>query len=242
MATDTLEKGTILESEDAIAQGQATATAGHGVHKEILGATRETLIVDDVLAKRVVRKYDLRILPVFLLINLFSFIDRVNIGNARILGLATDLQLDVGLRYNIALMCLFVSYCVVELPSNIVCKKLGGHVWIPLLVFTFSILTICTSVVQNVEGLYAIRFLLGCAEGGISPGLVWLLSQFYRRDELGFRTSIYISAASASGAFGGLLAIGLSSIPPWGIIRTWRNIFFFEVSYAGSPSSSSVVD
>lgn len=54
------------------------------------------------------------------------------------------------------------------------------------------------------------------------------LLRSYRRQELGFRTSIYISAASASGAFGGLLAIGLSKIPPWGRINTWRNIFFFE--------------
>lgn len=54
-------------------------------------------------------------------------------------------------------------------------------------------------------------------------------SSSYRRQELGFRTSIYISAASASGAFGGLLAIGLSKIPPWGLIHTWRNIYFFEV-------------
>jgi len=53
----------------------------------------------------------------------------------------------------------------------------------------------------------------------------------YRRQELGFRTSIYISAASASGAFGGLLAIGLSKIPPWGLIHTWRNIYFFEVNH-----------
>jgi hypothetical protein len=56
-----------------------------------------------------------------------------------------------------------------------------------------------------------------------------LISNSYRRHELGFRTSIYISAASASGAFGGLLAIGFSSIPQWGMIQRWRNIFFFEV-------------
>jgi MFS family permease len=222
-----------MDTKDAISYEESAAHTD--VHKEILGATRETIVIDDALAKRVVRKYDLRILPLFLLINLFSFIDRVNIGNARILGLAKDLGLGIGLRYNIALMCLFVSYCVVELPSNILCKKIGGHIWIPLLVFCFSVLTICTSVVQNRQGLYAVRFLLGCAEGGISPGLVWMLSQFYRREELGFRTSIYISAASASGAFGGLLAIGLSSIPRWGLIHTWRNIFFFEVSRHTGP-------
>lgn len=47
---------------------------------------------------------------------------------------------------------------------------------------------------------------------------------------MGFRVSIYISAAGSSGAFGGLLAIGLSKIPQWGMIHTWRNIYFFEVS------------
>jgi MFS family permease len=148
-------------------------------HIETLGATHEVLVIDEAISKRIRRKYDFRILPLFLLINLFSFIDRVNIGNARLLGLAKDLQLAVGLRYNIALMCLFVSYCVVELPSNILCKKVGGHIWIPALVLSFSILTICTSVVQNRGSLYAIRFLLGCAEGGISPGLVWMLSQLW---------------------------------------------------------------
>lgn len=151
--------------------------AGDDIHKEVLGATHETIVIDDSISARVVRKYDIRLLPLFLLINLFSFIDRVNIGNARLLGLQKDLELGVGLRYNIALMCLFVSYCVVELPSNIACKKIGGHRWIPFLIFSFSVLTIFTSLVENRHGLYAIRFLLGCAEGGISPGLVWMLSQ-----------------------------------------------------------------
>lgn len=161
-------------------------------HKEVLGATRETLVIDDTLSKRVVRKYDYRILPLFLLINLFSFIDRVNIGNARLLGLQADLELGVGLRWNIALMCLFVSYCVVELPSNIACKKLGGHIWIPFLISVFALLTICTAVVENRHGLYAVRFLLGCAEGGISPGLVWMLAQLsvYHKSTLQRLTNI----------------------------------------------------
>ncbi|KAF7617477.1 hypothetical protein AFLA_006400 [Aspergillus flavus NRRL3357] len=156
-----------------------------------------------------------------------SFIDRVNIGNARLLGLEKDLGLS-GLRFNIALMCLFVSYCVVELPSNILCKIVGGHIYIPTLVLCFGIITMLTSLVEQKGGLYACRFLLGVFEGGISPGLVFMLALFYRRHELGVRTSIYISASSASGAFGGLLAIGLSRIPDWGLIHTWRNIFFFE--------------
>lgn len=150
-----------------------------GTKGGVLGATHEVVTFDPTLSRRIARKFDYRILSVFLLINLFSFIDRVNIGNARLLGLSTDLGLGVGLRYNIALMCLFVSYCVVELPANIVCKKIGGHIWIPFLVVCFGLVTMLTSLVQSHNGLYAVRFILGCLEGGISPGLVFMLAQLY---------------------------------------------------------------
>ncbi|KAL5341375.1 major facilitator superfamily domain-containing protein [Aspergillus crustosus] len=189
---------------------------------EIAGPVKE-----DTETRAIVRKFDLRLLTLFTVINLFSFIDRVNIGNARLLGLQEDLDLS-GLRFNIALTCLLVSYCVVELPSNVLCKLIGGHIYVPILVLCFGLITMFMSLVTNRWGLYACRFLLGVFEGGISPGLVFLLSLFYRRHELGFRTSIYISASSASGAFGGLLAIGLTKIPAWGLIHTWKNIFFFE--------------
>lgn len=63
------------------------------------------------------------------------------------------------------------------------------------------------------------------------PGVSFYLSNFFKRRELFFRVGIYISAASMGGAFGGLLAAGLSKIPTWGTeampIHTWRNIFFF---------------
>ena len=142
-----------------------------------LEAQHTNIVVDESVSKRVVRKYDIHLLIFFVIINLFCFIDRVNIGNVRLLGLAEDLKLNVGLRYNIALMCLFVPYCVVELPANILCKRVGGHIWIPSLVSAFAIITTLTSVVQNRGGLYAARFVLGVVEGGVSPGLIWLLSQ-----------------------------------------------------------------
>ncbi len=169
----TPEKVTIV-SDDHV---EDIKSHGRNIDAGVLGATNEVVTFDGDVSRRIARKYDYRILSVFLLINLFSFIDRANIGNARLLGLQKDLQLAVGLRYNIALMCLFVSYCVVELPSNIICKKVGGHLWIPFLVLTFGTITMFTSLVQSRHSLYAVRFLLGCAEGGISPGLVFMLSQ-----------------------------------------------------------------
>ena len=153
------------------------ADASGDLHEGTLTASGQYVLIDGATSRSIVRKYDIYLLPFFLLINLFSFIDRVNIGNVRLLGLSKDLELAVGLRYNTALECLFVTYCLVELPSNILCKKIGGHIWIPGLVIAFGIITTLTSVVEVRGSLYAIRALLGFVEGGISPGLVWMLSQ-----------------------------------------------------------------
>jgi len=100
------------------------------------------------------------------------------------------------------------------------------------LVFGFGIVSISTAFVKNFEGLVACRAFLGLVEGGTMPGIAFYLSCFYKREELLFRVGIYVSAASMAGAFGGLLAAGLTRIPPWGApgaeLHTWRNIFFFE--------------
>lgn len=109
---------------------------------------------------------------------------------------------------------------------------MGAKYFLPLLVVTFGFISIFTAFVTNYAGLIACRFFLGVAEGGMMPGIAFYLSCFYRRSELMFRIGIFISGAALAGAFGGLLAAGLSSIPRWGMTSTplygWRNIFFFE--------------
>ncbi|KAG8627338.1 hypothetical protein KVT40_004821 [Elsinoe batatas] len=151
--------------------------------------------------------------------------------NARIQGLGTDLKL-VGYQFNWALTVFYVVYGLVEVPSNILLERIGPRWWIPFLVVGFGLISLCTAFVKNFEQLMAMRALLGLFEGGTMPGIAFYLSCFYRRQELLFRIGIFVSAASMAGAFGGLLATGLSLIPAWGVagarIATWRNIFFFE--------------
>ncbi|KAL5318126.1 hypothetical protein ACEPPN_015231 [Leptodophora sp. 'Broadleaf-Isolate-01'] len=173
------------------------------------------------------RKFDLRIMPIVTFIFLFAFIDRSNTGNARLLGMAKDLQLT-GFRFNIVLSAFYTTYILLEVPSNMMCKKFGPKIWLSFLGAGFGIVAMLTSTVSSFEGLVATRVVLGMLEAGVMPGIVFSLSCFYRRHELGARVGFYASVAPLSGAFGGLLATGLSRIPPWGIIHTWRNIFFFE--------------
>lgn len=143
-----------------------------------------------------------------------------------------DLDLARGTRFNWALSIFYIIYLLVEVPSNVILKRVGARFYLPFLVFGFGIVTLCMAFVKNYPGLLAARAILGIFEGGAFPGIAFYLSSFYKRDELLFRVGIFVSAASIAGAFGGLLATGLSMIPEWGTsamrIGTWRNIFFFE--------------
>ena len=177
------------------------------------------------------RKIDWHTVPLVTLLYMLCFLDRINIGNASIQGLPADLGLK-GLQFNWALSIFYIVYLLVEVPSNILLKRIGGRFYLPFLVCGFGFVSLCTAFVRNFQGLMVARVFLGIFEGGAMPGMAFFLSCFYKRNELLFRMGIYVSAASIAGAFGGLLATALSRIPEWGAevarIHTWRNIFFFE--------------
>lgn len=133
-----------------------------------------------------------------------------------------------GYDFNIALTSFYISYILFEIPSNIACKRMGPAVFIPLATFCFGMLTMCTGFVQGRASLCAVRFLLGIFEAGIMPGLVYYLSRWYRQNELTFRVSLVIVSGSLAGAFGGLLASAILTIPRMGSLHTWRMIFVIE--------------
>jgi len=180
---------------------------------------------------RVRRKLDRWIVPITTLLYVLCFLDRANIGNARIQGMGKDLVLT-GVRYNWATSIFYIIYMFVEVPSNILLKAIGPRYYLPLLVVGFGLVSMCTAFVRDFKDLMVARSFLGIFEGGVMPGLAFFISCFYKREELYLRIGIYVSGASLAGAFGGLLATVLARIPRWGAesrpIHTWRNIFFFE--------------
>ena len=95
--------------------------------------------------------------------------DRVNIANAKIFGLAEDLDLD-GTLYNNALVVFFVPYIIFEVPSNILLKRFKPHVWLGINMFLFGFTTMMQGLVQNYAGLVTCRFFLGLFETGMFPG------------------------------------------------------------------------
>ncbi|KAL6248965.1 hypothetical protein RBB50_004028 [Rhinocladiella similis] len=214
---------TLKASEFDHLEVDPTKSEGSGISDEVDWTEKDET--------RIRRKIDRRIVPLVTVLYLLCFLDRANIGNARIQGMAVDLDL-VGYRFNWALSVFYIVYLLIEVPSNILLKHIGPKIYIPMLVMGFGFVSMCTAFVQSFNTLCVARAFLGIFEGGTMPGIAFFLSTFYKRRELYFRIGIFISAASIAGAFGGLFATALARIPRWGTnstpIHTWRNIFFFE--------------
>ena len=85
-------------------------------------------------------------------------------------------------------------------------KRFGARIWITTIMIVWSIVVIAMGFVTNFGGLVAARAALGLAEGGLFPGVSYYITVWYPRHECGFRLALFFSAATAAGAFGGLLA------------------------------------
>ncbi|KAH8894339.1 MFS general substrate transporter [Thozetella sp. PMI_491] len=179
--------------------------------------------------KRLDRKFDRRIVPWLFGIWLFAFIDRSNIGNAKIVGLTDELGITQGTGYNVALLVFYILYILVDVPSNWIVKKVKAGIYLPLLITGWGIVSTCMGFTKSLGGLIAARLFLGGFEGGLLGGIVVYLAMFYPRHQMLRRIGYFYCAAPLSGAFGGLLATGLAEISYGGYNR-WPWIFFSKLS------------
>ncbi|KAF5355129.1 hypothetical protein D9756_005714 [Leucocoprinus leucothites] len=176
---------------------------------------------------RLLRKLDWNLIPFVSLLYLLSFLDRSNVGNARLAGLERDLHME-GLDYNIALAIFFPFYVIAEIPSNLMLKRTSPSVWICLIMVIWGICMTLMGFVQNFTGLLFARMALGLAEGGLFPGVAYYITLWYRRHETGLRMAVFFSAATLAGAFGGLLASGISEMDGIRGRSGWSWIFIIE--------------
>ncbi|KAF3929739.1 hypothetical protein AA313_de0210315 [Arthrobotrys entomopaga] len=179
------------------------------------------------LERQLVRKLDWRLLPWLCLLYLASFLDRTNIGNAKIIGLQTDLHITGG-QYNAALSLFFVSYAIFEPISNILLKRLTPRVWFTIIMVFWGISMTLMGFIKSWSGLMAARWWLGFWEAGLFPGVNYYLSCWYKRSEIGLRIAIFVSAAAVSGSFGGLLATAIGKMDGIGGLNGWAWIFILE--------------
>ncbi|KAI4693049.1 uncharacterized protein J4E88_001420 [Alternaria novae-zelandiae] len=186
--------------------------------------------IDPYAEKKLLRKCDLRVLPPLFVLFLLAFLDRVNIGNAKIQGLTEDLNMTgpLAYRYNLALSIFFVPYVLFEVPSNLILKKMKPSTWLSLIMICWGLSTVGMGLITNFGGLLAMRLLLGLFEAGLFPGCLYLISMYYKRYELQWRITLFFSASIIAGAFGGLLAFAIAKMDGIAGYGGWRWIFIIE--------------
>lgn len=180
----------------------------------------------DVLGK-LLRKIDCRLVPVFALLYLMSFLDRGNVGNAKVAGL-TKTILMTDKQYNTALSLFFVFYIVFEIPSQMMLKKFRPKWYISCLTLSWGLVMSLTCLIQSYRGFMAARSFLGITESGLFPAAGYTLSMWYSRSEMASRVALFFCAASVAGALSGILAYGISFMDGLAGMEGWRWIFLVE--------------
>ncbi|KAF9889571.1 hypothetical protein FE257_007281 [Aspergillus nanangensis] len=180
--------------------------------------------------QEIVKKLDRKLVPFLALLYMLSFLDRSNIGNAKIAGLMDDLHLSSS-QYEWLLTGFYITYIIFEWMT-LMYRLVPPHIYIALCVCGWGLVASFQSLVASFGALVTLRALLGITEAAFGPGVPFYLSLFYKREELAFRNGLFISAAPLASSFASSLAWLIIKISKDGPIAPWRTLFLVE----GFPS------
>ena len=180
----------------------------------------------DQMEKATMRRVLLRLVPFLMICYFFALLDRVNIGFA-----ALQMNKDLGLTpamFGFGASLFFVSYFLVEVPSNLALQKYGARRWIARIMITWGLVTACMAFVVGPNSLYVMRFILGAAEAGFFPGAIlyltyWLPSQYRGRILATFTVSIPLATF-----LGSPLSVSLLQLDGTLGLRGWQWLFVLE--------------
>lgn len=128
-------------------------------------------------------------------------------------------------QYSLALTVTYIPYIIVEIPASLLLKRAGANIFLPTMVILWGFTTTLQGLVGSYRSLLAARFCLGLFEGGLLPGIMLVMSRFYKRDQIQLRMSLLFTAGSLAGAFSGLLASAILEMDGHEGRRGWQWIF-----------------
>ncbi len=183
----------------------------------------ETLTPD---AERVFSKVAWRLIPVLTLAYVFNYLDRNNIGFA-----ALTMNREIGLtatQFGRGAGVLFVGYCFLEVPSNMVLYRVGARRWLARIMISWGLISAATIFVRGPWSFYLLRFLLGAGEAGFFPGVAYYLGQWFPAE---YRTRViawFMVAIPISSVIGGTLSGALLQLNGFLGLAGWKWLFIFE--------------
>lgn len=150
------------------------------------------------------RKATLRIIPFLFVCYFFAYLDRVNVGFAK-LHMLSDLQFSEAV-YGLGAGIFFIGYFFFELPSNLVMHRVGARRWISRIMISWGLISAAMAFVTTPAMFYILRFLLGVAEAGFFPGIILYLTYWYPAERRGRIVSMFMAAIPVSGLLGSPLS------------------------------------
>ncbi|EME45769.1 hypothetical protein DOTSEDRAFT_129161 [Dothistroma septosporum NZE10] len=204
---------------------------GHGDHEQAAFfedfATKDADWVEHQ-NKKLLRKVDLHLLPMLILMYLFNFLDRSNLAQAREGTLEADLGMK-GTDFNLATSIFFIGYLLMQLPSNMFITRVRPSFYLAGVTTLWGVVSTCNAATHNFTSLVVVRFFLGFVEAPFFPGVIFLMSSWYTRAELTRRVAWFYSGSSLANMFGGLFAAGiLGNLDDAMGLSGWRWLFIIE--------------
>lgn len=182
---------------------------------------------DPAFEKHVYSKITWRLIPFLFLCYIFAYLDRVNVGFAK-LQMQQDLQLSDAV-YGFGAGIFFLGYLLFQVPCNMALQKIGAKYWLGPIMIVWGVVSACTMFATGKYSFYGIRFLLGIVESGFFPGVILYLTFWYpsrRRSKMvaAFMTAIPVSGVVGGPVSGWLMRHSFSSLH----LRNWQSLFLIE--------------
>ena len=178
------------------------------------------------LEKRTMARVSARLIPFLILCYFVAYLDRVNLAFAA-LEMNKDLAFSATV-YGTGAGIFFLSYFLLETPSNLILVRVGARRWIARIMFTWGILSGCMAFVSGETGFYIVRFLLGAAEAGFFPGIIFYLTLWFPAAYRGRIIGMFMAAIPLSAVIGAPLSSMLLYLDGGFGLRGWQWIFIIE--------------
>jgi len=172
------------------------------------------------------RKVTLRLIPFLFVLYVVAWLDRVNVGFA-----ALQMNSDLGFSsaaFGFGSGVFFFGYCLFEVPSNLILHRVGARRWIARIMVTWGAISIAMMFVRTTLAFYILRFLLGAAEAGFFPGVIYYLSLWYLESQRARAIAAFMTAIPVSGVIGGPLSGGLLGLSGVFGLAGWQWLFLVE--------------
>ena len=184
----------------------------------------------DGIAAAAVARVSRRLIPFLFLLYILNFLDRVNVGFA-----ALEMNRDLGFGpavYGFGAGVFFLGYCLFEVPSNLVLYRTGARLWIARIMVTWGLAASAMMLVHTPWSFYLFRFLLGVAEAGFFPGIIFYLTYWYPARERARAYAWFLAAIPVCGVIGGPISGALLGLDGRLGLQGWQWLFLLE----GIPS------